>query len=107
MFRHELAVQQTIAANPQAGDEPRQRNLRRIRPEREHALAKECGTERYSVEAPDELSVLPRFDGMGMTEAMETNVGGFDVAVDPGLFPVGAETDDGREVPVACDGEAA
>src|SRR4029078_6202086 len=70
---HELAIEKREIADLQARNEPRQRNLRGVRLPAEHALAEEGAAELHSIEPADQLAVLPDFDRMGMTGAMERN----------------------------------
>lgn len=53
MFRHELAVEQPESTDDQARHQPGQRDLRRIGPKREHALAEEGAAEAHAVESAD------------------------------------------------------
>jgi hypothetical protein len=90
MLGHELAVEQSVAADLQPRDQPGQRDLRRIAARREHAFAEKGGAEIDSVEAADERALVPAFDRMGVAALVEQAIASFDVGVDPGLLALGA-----------------
>ena len=64
MRRHELRVEQPVAAEPQPRHEMDQRDLAGIGDPAEHALAEECRAERDPVEPADKFAVVPAFDAV-------------------------------------------
>src|SRR3954452_15377892 len=64
MRRHELRVEEKIAAEPQARDEMNQRDLAGIADPAEHALAEKRRAERYPVQPADQFAVVPAFDAV-------------------------------------------
>lgn len=88
MISHELAVQQRETAGFQPRDQPGQRDLRRIRLTREHALAKEGAAQRDAVEATDQPIAVPAFDAVGMAHGEQASARLEDRHVDPRILPV-------------------
>ena len=86
----ELAIEQDEMADLEPRHQPGQGDLRRIGHPAEHRFPKESPSELHAVEAPDQLSVVPAFDRMGVPHRVEPERGPFDHLVDPGLVPVGA-----------------
>jgi hypothetical protein len=107
MVGHELAVEQPIASDPEARDQPGQSDLRGVLANREHALAEEGRAEIDPVKAADQLAFLPAFDRMGVASLVELIVGHFDLGIDPGLVALGAAANDVGESGVAADVELA
>ena len=68
MTGDELRVEQREAAVFQPGDEIDQRDLARIPCLGEHALAEEGASEMHAVKAADQLTVLPDFHRVAMSE---------------------------------------
>jgi hypothetical protein len=56
VLRHELAIEKREIADFEAGDEPRERDLRRIRLPAEHAFAEEGAAELYAINAACEIA---------------------------------------------------
>jgi hypothetical protein len=104
---HELAVEQAVAADLQARDEPGERHFRGVARRREHRFSEEGGAEIDAVKAADQRLTLPALDGMGMAAQIEEAIALLDLGVDPGLFAIGAAADDLGKGAVAGDGEAA
>ena len=105
--RHELAVEQSVAADLQAGDEPGQRNLRRVGHSAEHAFAEKSPAELHPVKPADQLAAVPDFDGMGVAGRMQGEHRAFDFGVDPGLLAVRAGANHRRKVTVHRNREIA
>jgi len=64
----ELRVEQSEAAIFQSGDQIDQRDLARITPSGEHALAEERAAKMDAVQTSHELSGLPHLDRVAMAE---------------------------------------
>ncbi len=107
MLGHELAVQQTVAAGFQPGDEPSERDLRRVGFPAEHAFPEEGAAELHTVQAADQIFAAPHLDRMGVAEAVKGEDGALYVRVDPGFRPVGAGADNLRESLVEGNREGA
>lgn len=105
MLGHELAVEQAEAPDPKTRHQPGEGDLGGVRADREHALAEKGAGEAHAIEPADQLVVLPAFDRMGVAGLVQPVVAQLDLGVDPGLGPLRAATDDGREGGVAGDGE--
>ena len=116
MFGDELAVKQAPARAAHRRDKPRQRDLGRVRPAREHRFAAEHPVEADAVEPADEnagavLGLLPAFDRMRVAEFVQTLVAGLDAVADPAALAIAARhrasLDHLRERGVARDREPA
>ena len=57
MLGHELAVKQREIADLEPGDEPGERDLRRVARAAEHAFAEEGTAELHAIEPTDEFAV--------------------------------------------------
>nr|WP_040717297.1 hypothetical protein [Caenibius tardaugens] len=110
MIRHELAVEQGHTGLAQRDNQPCQRDLRGIRRAAEHAFAAEHPIETDAVKAADKHAILPAFDCMRMSGAMERMIAVRDALADPavGMFGpgCGAGFKDRIEGRVAGYGEA-
>jgi hypothetical protein len=71
---HELAVEEVEAADPQARDQPGERNLGGVGRRGEHALAEEGAGEAHAIEAADQLRPLPHLDRVGAATGVEVAV---------------------------------
>jgi hypothetical protein len=90
---HELAVQKREIADLEAGDKPRQRDLRGIARAAEHAFAEERAAKLHPVQPTDEFAALAHLDRMGVARLMERQHRLLELGVDPGLLAVGAGGD--------------
>ncbi len=106
MIGHELAVEQSEAADDQPRHEPGQGDLRCVGPDREHAFAEEGAPQSYAVEAADQLAIFPGLDRMGVAVLMEADIARLDLGVDPGVVPRRAVAKDIGKGPVAAHLEA-
>jgi hypothetical protein len=105
MLGHELAVEQGEVTNLEAGNQPGQSHLRSIAHSGEHALSEKGAAETHAVEAADEFTGVPDFDGIGMAASVKREHCMLDLRVDPCLFPRRAASDDRSEITVAGDAE--
>jgi hypothetical protein len=71
MLGHELAIEQGEITRPQPGDEPSERDLRRVSASAEHALAEKGSAKLDAIEAADERIAAPHLDRMGMPRGVE------------------------------------
>ena len=83
MVRGHLAVHQTAAARFQPFHQPDQRQLGRMGPEVEHGFPEESPSEADAVQAADKFVAVPRFDGVGMAELVQPDVGVHHFGHDP------------------------
>jgi hypothetical protein len=72
MFRHELAIEQSISSNPHPGHKPGHRHLGSIGHARKHALAEKGLPHRQAIEPSDHLAVEPAFHTVRQTHCVET-----------------------------------
>src|SRR3954469_4140173 len=84
MRRHELRVEQPVAAEPQARDEMNQRDLAGIADPAEHALAEKRSAERHPVQPADQLAVVPAFDSVRRAASEQRRIEAHNFLVDPG-----------------------
>jgi hypothetical protein len=86
--RHELAIEQRVAPQPQARDKPGHGDFRSIRGAAEHALAKEGPAENQPIKPADELTIRasagPALDTVGKAAMVQAIEGFLDIAIDPG-----------------------
>jgi len=83
-----LRIQKREPAFDQASGQVDQCDLRRIRRPREHAFAKEGTANSDAIQSADQLArLIPAFDGVGVTFAIEGAVQVQDRRVDPGRLP--------------------
>jgi hypothetical protein len=104
---HELAVEQQEIANPQAGDQPGQGDLRRVGAHAEHGFAEKCAAQSHSIQSAGERAVFPAFDRMGLARRVKANRRPLDIGIDPGLVAVRTGADDLGEGGVMGDRELA
>lgn len=107
MRGHELAIEKNEVTGLQAGDEPRQCDLRCVGPAAEHRFTEEGATQADAIDPADQLAIGPAFDRVGVARRVKSERGAFDIGVDPRFGAVGAATDDVFEGAVARDLEAA
>jgi len=109
--RQKLGVEQAVPAETQPRDEVDERDLARISGAAEHALAKESGTERDTIEPADQIPVSPRSDTVRSAAGEERRIKPHDLIVDPGVGTLfggfRASEDNVLERAVAADLEAA
>src|SRR4029078_9230007 len=100
----ELRVEQPEAAVGEACREIDERHLRTTALVEDHALAEEGAVQRDTVEAADEATVVPHFDGVAMAEAEQVAIKPADTLVDQGGAAPGprggAALDDALDVSV-------
>jgi hypothetical protein len=106
VFREELAVAQGKVPRAEASEEKGEGNLGGIPRAAEHAFGEESSAKRHAIYTPYECSPFPDFDGMGLRAGVKSQHGGFDRAIDPGLWPVCAAEENAGEVAVGRDAEA-
>ena len=70
-----------------------------------HRLAEKRAANRDAVKATGKLSILPRFDRVGVPELMQSLVTFDDLIIDPGLGPPRALSDHFRECSIDSDFE--
>jgi hypothetical protein len=104
---HELAIEQSVTADIEPGDQPCQRDLRSIGLQREHALPKKGRTQPNAVQSTDQSIALPGLNRMRVPGFVERDVALFDLRVDPRFVAIGAMAHDIRESLVAGDPEHA
>ena len=84
----ELRIEQAVTASAETGHQMDQRNLGRIRPAREHALAKEGAAERDAVQAANQLVIFrPTLDTVRMSFPVKRRIEIQDRIIDPGRGP--------------------
>src|SRR5436190_8913072 len=70
-----------------------------------HRFAKKRAANRDPVKTAGKLSILPRFDRVGVSELMKSLVACDDLIIDPGLRPLRALSDDFGECSIRSDFE--
>src|SRR3954465_8486278 len=106
MLGHELAVEQGEIADLEAGDKPRQRDLRGIASSAEHAFAEERAAELHAVEAADKLAITAHLDRMGVTRLVQCEHRALELVIDPRFLARRASRDDRGEIAVVSYLEA-
>ena len=82
--RGQLAVDDRDAVAQAHRDQVRERDLRGVALAAEHRFAEEHAAQAHPVEAADERAVAPGLDAVGVTQAMQLEVGGAHLGGDPG-----------------------
>lgn len=100
MLGHKLTIEKGEVANPEACNEPCERDLRSIGSAAEHALAKESAAELHAVETADELIAFEDLDRVGVARALKRDHRMLELGIDPGLLAFGAGGDHAGEIPV-------
>ncbi|KQR87843.1 hypothetical protein ASG07_02970 [Sphingomonas sp. Leaf343] len=105
----ELTIEQREAAGTQAGDQPRQRHLRRVGRAADHAFPEERTAQREAVQTADQPLALPAFHGMGVASGVEVEEDALDRGADPRFRAIrgafGAEAQGGLKIAVGGDVE--
>ena len=90
MIGDELAIEQGVMTDAEAGDEPGKRDLRRVGAAAEHRFAEKGAAQLDPVETAHQRAVVPAFDRVGMAGGMEVARGLFDGGIDPRFAAIGA-----------------
>lgn len=90
MRRDELCVEELIPARLQSFDEMDQSDLRGIQLAAKHRLTKKRSSNRYSIQAANELILFPSFHTVGKSKTVEGKVALDNVLRNPRLFAIGA-----------------
>ena len=85
MFGDILGVEQLEPACDQPRHQMHQRHFRRVAGAMEHALAEEGPPQADTIEAADEIAVLPDLDAVAVPELVEPDIEIADALVDPGV----------------------
>src|SRR6184192_1074159 len=92
-----LGVKQGKLSSAQMLYQGHQRDFRGIRHVVEHRFAKKNATDGNAVESTSELALLPGFDGMCVTELMQSHVAFNNFEIDPRILAFRARLDDFRK----------
>src|SRR5881227_4101107 len=92
-----LRVKQGKLSSAQMLYQSHQRDFRGIRHVVEHRFAKKNATDGNAVESTSELALLPGFDGMCVTELMQSHVAFNNFEIDPRILAFRARLDDFRK----------
>src|ERR1043165_1835898 len=90
MRRDPLGIEENKLPFPEPFHQREEGNFRRVADVVKHRLAEKRTADRESVKTTGKLALLPRFDGMRMSKAMEAGITFNDLAVDPGFVAVRA-----------------
>ena len=85
-------------ANLEPCDQPGQGDLGRIGHSTEHRFAEESPAELHAIKPPNQLSLVPAFDRVGMAHGMKAKRRPLDHLIDPSLIAVRA----GEEYLMKC-----
>ncbi len=116
MLGGKLRVEQPEPAGAKAREQMHERRLRGVARAMEHAFAEEGAAQAHPIKAADQGLALVGLDRMGMAGCEQFTIEPHDLAVDPGLLPLGAGAHDRFEravgdhpIPIRPDrlGEAA
>ena len=83
---HDLGIKQQVTSLFEMEYQFVERYLRGIRAAGKHRLSKKCASDRYAIQAADKLTLLPAFNAVGKTKAVQLAIGLHNFIGNPGFM---------------------